>query len=563
MFMFKRLVESGEEELDITVFERKDQLGSGMPYSYEGAGLEHITNVSDNEIPCIVTSMKEWLPHAPQALLQEYGINLENFNEYKVVPRLLFGEYLSAQFNLLLKEARKRGIRTKVLLNTEVKDIQDDPQKKSVDVLTGSGDCFSFDAVVICTGHRWPKVKEGIVPNWFDSPYPPSKLAIKINYPVAVKGASLTAIDAVRTLARTNGSFIKNETGKLTYEPDAESSGFRIAMHSLRGLLPGIRFHLEDTHLSRETLIPQEEVFGVMEKNDGFVPLDYLFERNFKEPLRRRNPGFYEQVKDLSMEEFVEKVMELRERLDAFTLFKAEYAEAERSIRRRQSVNWKEELAVLSYAMNYPAKHFSAEDMLRLRKVLMPLISIVIAFVPQGSAKELMALYDAGVLELVAVDRESRVEPQEEGGAMYHYTTEAGEERSVSYALYVNATGQPQFAYGDLPFEGLRSGGTVSPACLRFRSEAKGASMLEEGAAEVEKHGDGNYYLKVPGISINDHFQVLDRFGCFNDRVYMMAVPYMGGLNPDYSGLDFCEAASARIVSSLLEGAHISSEEKS
>jgi hypothetical protein len=31
-----------------------------------------------------------------------------------------------------------------------------------------------------------------------------------------------------------------------------------------------------------------------------------------------------------------------------------------------------------------------------------------------------------------------------------------------------------------------------------------------------------------------------------------MAVPLMGGFNPDYSGLDFCEFASGRIVARLL-----------
>jgi hypothetical protein len=31
----------------------------------------------------------------------------------------------------------------------------------------------------------------------------------------------------------------------------------------------------------------------------------------------------------------------------------------------------------------------------------------------------------------------------------------------------------------------------------------------------------------------------------------MMAVPYIGGFNPDYSGLDFCEAASKEIIDCL------------
>ena len=46
----------------------------------------------------------------------------------------------------------------------------------------------------------------------------------------------------------------------------------------------------------------------------------------------------------------------------------------------------------------------------------------------------------------------------------------------------------------------------------------------------------------MPGITINDNFQVLDKYGAYSDRIYIMAAPYIGGYNPDYSGLDFCEA---------------------
>ena len=62
LFMFKRIVEEGPGDTEVTVFERRDQLGAGMPYSIVGAGNEHITNVSDNEIPELGTSVKEWLP---------------------------------------------------------------------------------------------------------------------------------------------------------------------------------------------------------------------------------------------------------------------------------------------------------------------------------------------------------------------------------------------------------------------------------------------------------------------------------------------------------------------
>lgn len=56
LFMYKRLIESNQE-FEITIFEKKQKLGIGMPYGDKGANLEHITNVSENEIPILVTSI--------------------------------------------------------------------------------------------------------------------------------------------------------------------------------------------------------------------------------------------------------------------------------------------------------------------------------------------------------------------------------------------------------------------------------------------------------------------------------------------------------------------------
>lgn len=551
LFVYKRLVESGESRLHITIYEKKKQLGSGMPYSTEGACDEHVTNVSDNEIPAIVTSVEEWIQTTSPEVQQRFRINEENFNQYKVLPRLLFGEYLSAQFALLVEMADRRGIQTIIQQDTEVLDVIDNTEKRETTVVTNQGS-DRFDAVVICTGHTWPKRDEGRVPGWFDSPYPPAKLWQTANEPVAIKGSSLTAIDAVRTLARANGRFHTDEKGRLRYQRAGASENFRLVLHSLGGLLPALRVHLADTHLSKETVLSAEEVAEARALNDGFIPLDYLFRRNFKEPLRQRDPDFYARIKDLTLEEFVDSMMNLREKLDPITLLKAEYAEAETSIRRQQPVPWKEMLAVLSFAMNYPAKYLPAEDMLRLKNVLMPLISVVIAFVPQSSARELLALHEAGVLSVQAVDRNSKVVPREEGGAIYHFIDDDGVPQAIPYSLYVDCTGQPAMQYQDFPFQGLVEGKVVSEAMLPFRSGEKGKQEKEQGNRNVVQQ-QAQWYLKLPGIAINDHFQVLNQYNVASPKVFIMAVPYIAGFNPDYSGLDFCEAASARIVEHLLE----------
>jgi hypothetical protein len=549
LFMYKRLIESGKLDLRIEIFEKNSALGCGMPYSAEGANDEHVTNVSENETPDLVTSISDWLSTVPTNLLDRFGINLEKFNENKVLPRLLFGYYLTAQFNLLQQIASELNIETIVHYRSNIVDIQYDCENKAVWIYTTT-EKFKFKDIVICTGHSWPSKFEGKYEGCFDSPYPPAKLKINVNHPVSIKGASLTAIDAVATLARQNGLFYKDEHGNVTYSLKEQSQNFRIVMHSRGGLLPAVRFYLEDSHLSNNALLTAAEIDTHKKENNGFISLDYLFQKDFKDIFLNKNPEFYDKIKHFSLEEFVNEMMDLRLRLDPFILLKAEYCEAEQSIKRQESVYWKEMLAVLSFAMNHPAKYFSAEDMQRLQKVLMPLISIVIAFVPQKSCVELLALYQAGVLSLVSVGDDSKVEPQEVG-IIYHYTDADGVPHSQSYKTHVDCVGQPHLSYEDFPFEGLKKQKLVSPARLRFQSAAVAQECLIAGSDMIENDSQGNCYLKVSGISINDNFQILDYYGAYNENIYIMAVPYIGGFNPDYSGLDFCEATSLRIVNNM------------
>jgi hypothetical protein len=317
--------------------------------------------------------------------------------------------------------------------------------------------------------------------------------------------------------------------------------------------LPAIRFHLEESLLSQDALLSPEQVAAYRAENDGFLSLDVVFEKLFIETFRSKDPAFYERIKDMRLEKFVHFMMEQRDRLDAFELFELEYQEAQRSIQLHKSVVWKEQLAVLSYAMNYPAKYFCAEDRLRLQEVLMPLISVVIAFVPQQSALELLALHRAGILSIQSVGSDSWVEPVDAGGATYHYRDEDDQPQSIHYETFVDCVGQPHLAFEDFPFKSLLNRQTISPARLKFHSKQAGRHALDQGKHPVEEDGQGNYYLTVPGIAINDHFQIVDPAGAANPRLHIMAVPHIGGYNPDYSGLDFCETASASILKKLID----------
>ena len=546
LFMFKRIVETNNPNFEITIFERKDQLGAGMPYSTEGASDEHITNVSDNEVPNFVSSIEDWIKQAPQQLLERYQINPLNFNEYKVLPRLFFGAYLQSQFELLLKKAVEQQMSVNVKTNCNVDDVIYKDELNEVWVLAAQS-IFKFDKVVISTGHNWPKKYEGLVKGYYDSPYPPAKIALKLNHAVALKGSSLTAIDAIRTLARHNGSFTKHDDGRMSYELAEGSEDFKMMMHSRNGLLPAVRFHLEDSRLKNDSLLSIEDFNEHRKANGGFISLDFVFEKDFKEIFREKDLAFYEQIKNMDVETFVDAMMELREKLPPFQLLKAEYAQAEKSIKRKESIYWKEMLAILSFSMNYPAKYFSAEDMLRLQKKLMPLISIVIAFVPQSSCRELIALHDAGVLDIVSVGNDSEIEIADQGGIVYHFKDEDEQLTKQAYQTFVDCVGQPHLDFDKFIFDGLKTAGAISAAKLAFKDQQIGAKEMEKND-KVEELEEGVYLLNVPGITINDNFQIVDENGDANAHIFIMAVPYIGGFNPDYSGIDFSEEASQRII---------------
>ncbi|MEB0263228.1 FAD/NAD(P)-binding protein [Mucilaginibacter sp. 10I4] len=552
LFMFKQFVDAKHNDFTITIFEKSNLLGAGMPYSAIGANDEHVTNVSGNEIPEMVTSINDWIKTVSKDTLDKFHIDPKKFNEYKVLPRLLFGQYLTAQFNLLQKQAKEQGLKFEVHYDSEVTNVTDNPDKQNVIVEINNETKHDFDQVIICTGHNWPKKNEGKVPGYFDSPYPPVKLIFKTNDAVAIRGSSLTAIDAIRTLSRHNGTFNKGEDGKLTYTVAGDSKGFKMVMHSRNGLLPAVRFHLEDSHLATGAELTPEEIKQNREENNGFLSLDLVFEKDFKLAFKDKQPDFYERIKDMRMEDFVNDTLEHRKSIDPFELFKIEYKEAEISIEQHKSVYWKEMLGVLSFAMNYPAKYFSAEDMMRIQKVLMPLISVVIAYAPQSSVEEMMALHQAGALDIIIVGDNNYVEPIEEGGAIYHYTDEQENEHAETYKIYVDCVGQPHLTFDEFSYKGLSEARTVTPAKLWFKSPKNGQESLKNDSKKVKFDGKGGYYLTVPGVTINDSFQAIDDFGAFNERLYIMAVPYIGGYNPDYSGLDFCQEASGHIIKSIL-----------
>ena len=57
----RKLLCAQPQNFALDIFERNASLGKGMPYSEQGASLEHITNVSSDELCPFRETLEAWL----------------------------------------------------------------------------------------------------------------------------------------------------------------------------------------------------------------------------------------------------------------------------------------------------------------------------------------------------------------------------------------------------------------------------------------------------------------------------------------------------------------------
>ena len=528
LYVLEKLIRSGRRDIAVTIFERTDRLGAGMPYSNRGAETEHVTNISWQEMPVWGEHLQTWLKARD---LSDVG-----YGPQEVMPRLLLGDFLEDTFRER-KSAAEREFAIELKMKTQVRDIE--VTSDGFKVVSSSGS-FLYDSLFVCTGHLWPG-EEGLT-EFFRSPYPPDKLAGIRNHPIALRGSSLTAIDAIRSLASRHGEFVRSE-GKLSYQPAPDCSDFRLVMHTRSGYLPCPRFYFADKEFEENGLVDWDEWSRLQKQNAGFLPLDAIYEKTFKALLKEMGSTVYPKIKNRSLEEFVKLALASREEQSSFEVFRQEFEQAKKSFRTGHPIVWKEAVSLFSFVVSYAVKHFSAEDMLRYEEHLQPLAATVIAFVPPSSAKQILALHEAGVLELVEVGNDSSVEPHPEGGAVYSY-----QGKEVRYRTYIDCVGQPHLSAREFPFPSLLKSGVVTSATSKFQEREKGREFQQKNPERTQIDSQDEVYLKLTGVAINDHFQPLNVDGEPTPNLYLLAIPLIGGHNPDFSGLDVADTASSIAV---------------
>jgi hypothetical protein len=261
------------------------------------------------------------------------------------------------------------------------------------------------------------------------------------------------------------------------------------------------------------------------------------------ERLRDHSFGFGEMAEELTKQHSYD---------DPFDGMALELSDAEVKVAHKKPVHWKEALDDLLYTLNFHAALLPGEDHLLLEEVILPFALNVVAAMPLKSARAIIALHEAGKLEISAgkvevVDddsaRDTRVQVEsEEGGGS-----------ELRYRMFVDCSGQKPLQLEEFPFPALVREKQVTEALAPFADAASALSISEGNRQRVTQEG-AVLALKIGGIRVSDNYRVMDASSSAQAPIHDVAFPHMTGLRPYSYGLQACNETAAKVVQSWLDG---------
>ncbi len=540
LYLLQNLLSQGGAKLfsSVTVFDARDRPGVGMPYSRTTTDRYNLCNISSEELPPLPETLVDWLRAREDQTLRDYGLTREELDAGETYARVVLGDYFEAQFEAVVETLAAAGLAVRWRPEVAVIDLRDEPGTNEVMVVTDQGR-ESFGRVVIATGHCFDEGEDQPALGYFASPWPMTKLlparGERHDFAIGTLGASLSAFDVVTSLAHRHGRFEPaGPHGALAYHPHRDCPNFRITMHDGNGWLPHLQYAQAEPMRAIYRHVTREDLLGLRD-DAGFLRLETYFDRVCRPALATalRHDGEAELAEQLesglSLEALVEALEEDHTYDDPFEGMRSELPEARRSLDRDRPIRWKEVLDDLMYTLNFHAELLPAEDHERWRDVVMSFLMNVIAALPLASARILLAMRDAGRLDLVA----GMVEIADIGRAGTRVTVDG--EPSATYQLFIACGGQSPITVDDYPFRTLVEAGTVRPAT----------------ATQV----DGVGAKPLVGIDIDPTYRVIGEDAAPNPRIHDIGFPHALGLRPYSYGLQACNHTAGMVVAGWLAGA--------
>ncbi|WP_228461298.1 FAD/NAD(P)-binding protein [Paracoccus liaowanqingii] len=428
--------------LSVTLFEKTDRAGVGMPYSTDASSMAMLANIASIEIPPVVIPYLDWLRRLPDDRLAECGLDRAILHDRQFTPRLLLGDYFRDQLLALVAQARGAGHDIRIVENAEVADIAPGDAGLCLQV-AGLGVQGPFDQVILATGHSFPDADEATC-SYFPSPW--SGL-IEARIPatdVGIMGTSLSSIDAAMAVANQHGRFVQ-EGEDLVFHP--EGRGLHITLMSRAGILPEADFYCPIPHEPLSVMTGP----AVASCLAWPAPLDALFDL-LRAEIMQADPAFALRIGlgGLDADSFAPAYFAVRVAADPFRWARRNLAEVERNKAARATVPWRYALLRMHEALEEVLSDLPEADCARFDAGLKKVFVDNYAAVPSESIRRVLALRDAGLLSIRALGEDYDLTRD---GSRTLIRTE-GEE--LTFEVFVDARGQKPLDSADLPFPTLR-----------------------------------------------------------------------------------------------------------
>jgi uncharacterized NAD(P)/FAD-binding protein YdhS len=524
-----------EQPLAITVFEVEADPGKGTPYHPDINDQAMLANIASIELPPICETLVDWLRRQSDAELQRLNVARAAIKEREFYPRVVLGEFLQSQFEQLIAHGAARGHTIDVKSRHRVVDIRlrEADVQLTVKMPDGARRDYAFDHVVMATGHNWPETTE-TRPGYFMSPWPaPALKKIKPGH-VGILGTSLSAIDALITVATAHGVFYLDAGGQLQYQGSAGSEAFHAALMSRKGLLPEADFYCEYPYAPLQFCT--EDAVGALIARGSANLLDDVFEL-FKLELASCDPDYAARIglALLTVETLAPAYFAAREAVDPFASAAANLAEAEQNKANRYTVPWRYAILRMHEVIARAVPHLDQDDLKRFHAKFKTVFVDDYATVPHQSIQRLLALRRAGKLEILKLGSGYKLDTKgvTQGAAVQF------DGQRIAFDAFIDATGQASMSARDMPFPTLREQGVIQPAAT------PDGGLIADGETDEA-------FIRTGGVDLDAAFRPIFEANLCN-HLYCAAISFLLHKLPFVQGITSSRDIGEVVSKAILE----------
>lgn len=508
VYTLAALIGRATAPLALHLFEAGPQAGVGMPYKPTAATPEMLANIASIEIPPLTQTYLDWMRGQPAERLAPYGLTHADLHDRLFTSRLLVGCYYADELAALIGRARADGHEVTVHEGSTVTDLTAETDGVRVHLADGPVPGL-FDHVALASGHDFPHEPDPTA-RWFDSPWSGLRTAEVPPCRVGILGTSLTAFDAATILAMRHGRFVRTSDG-VTYKRAPGTDALRITMMSRKGLLPEADFWCPIPWEPLSIVTPQ--TLAALPEGEGL--LDRVFAL-FAQELAAADPAYAAAVglTDLDADSFAPVHLGPRLAADPFAWARNNLAEVTCNAERHHTVAWRYAILRMHEVVETVVSRLTPRDRARFDAGLKGVFVDNYAAVPPDSIRRLIALHEAGVIDVRALGPDYRLTRTETGTQI---KTGEGVE---TYDVMIDARGQRALSVEDIRQPGLR------------------AALLKGQRA-------GPLTLDADLVPVNA--------GSFGRRVVIGAIPYLLPERPFTQGLTAVAVLGETIARAMLD----------